>query len=50
MNDFYERYTNTLQLDNECNYIDPENSSSKDFILSCINKPSISNPLDYNKC
>lgn len=50
MNNFYQRYTNTLQLDNDCNYLDPEKSPSKDFILSCINKPSINNPLNYEKC
>ena len=38
------RYTNTLQLDYDCNYLDPEKSNSSDFILSCINKPNTKNP------
>ena len=44
------RYTNTLQLDYDCNYLDPEKSNSHDFILSCINKPNIENPLHYDQC
>jgi len=44
------RYTNTLQLDYDCNYLDPEKSNSSDFILSCINKPNTKNPLHYDQC
>ena len=33
MNEHYEKYTNTLQLDHECNYLDPEKTSSNNFIV-----------------
>lgn len=49
-NEHYEKYTNTLQLDHECNYLDPEKTSSNNFIVSCINKPKVENPLNYDKC
>ena len=52
MNDiaYGRKYTNTLQLDYDCNYLNPEESNSSDFILSCINKPNIKNPMDYGMC
>ena len=43
-------YTNTLEILNECNYIDPEKSNSSDFILSCINQPNQKNPIVDNYC
>lgn len=43
-------YTNTLEILNECNYIDPEKSNSSDFILSCINQPNQKNPIFDNYC
>ena len=43
-------YTNTLEILNKCNYIDPEKSNASDFILSCINQPNEVNPLFDNNC
>ena len=43
-------YTNTLEILNKCNYIDPEKSNASDFILSCINQPSEINPIFDNHC
>jgi len=45
-----EKYTNSLQLDYDCNYLDPEKSNSTDFILACINKPNVKNPFHHDKC
>ena len=43
-------HTSQYKLDYDCNYLDPEKSNSSDFLLSCINKPDVKNPLHYNNC
>jgi len=48
--DIGREYTNTLEILNKCNYIDPEKSNASDFILSCINQPSEINPIFDNNC
>ena len=48
--DYNKKYTNTLQLDNDCNYLSLDDLSSSHFIHSCISKPHVENPLSYNYC
>ena len=48
--EYNNKFTNTLQIANDCNYINPEISNSSDFILSCISKPEIKNPNHYDNC
>lgn len=47
---FSTRYTNTLQIANDCNYLNLDDLNSSDYILSCINRPQEENPLHYNSC
>ena len=49
-NDYNKKYSNTLQLDNECNYLNPEELNSSNFLHSCISKPHVENPLSYDYC
>jgi len=48
--DIGKRYTNSLEILNQCNYIDPDKSNARDFILSCINQPHEINPMFDNNC
>jgi hypothetical protein len=47
---YVEKKANSMQIDNDCNYIDPENMNSREFIQSCIKNPSQENPFHYDKC
>jgi len=47
---YAEKKTNSMQIDHDCNYIDPENMNSNQFIQSCIKNPSQENPFHYDKC
>jgi len=48
--DIGKSYTNTLEILNKCNYIDPEKSNASDYLLSCINQPNEINPIFDNYC
>jgi len=42
--------TDILEILNQCNILNPEESNSEDFILSCINQPNKKNPIQDDYC
>ena len=50
MEEIAKEYSNTLEILNKCDYLDPEQSNAKDALLSCSGKRDHKNPIEERYC